>query len=63
VSAPQDHAGDDWWHTLADDEGHEELREWLGDDFDPAVFDFAAHAAPVAVIGNRPGRAEPTPAG
>ena len=32
-------------------EDHEEMREWLGDDFDPNVFDLAAHARRVAAIG------------
>ena len=32
-------------------EDYEEMREWLGDDFDPNVFDFAAHARRVAAIG------------
>jgi hypothetical protein len=34
-----------------DHEDYEEMREWLGDDFDPNMFDFAAHARRVAAIG------------
>ncbi len=45
-----------------DHEEHEETRDWLGDDFDPGVFDFAVHAARVALIGRRPKRAKPTKA-
>ena len=36
-----------------DHEEYEETRDWLGEDFDPAAFDFAAHAARVAAVAAR----------
>jgi hypothetical protein len=38
--------------TVADpaNPGREELLEWLGEDFDPAAFDFPAHARAVAAL-------------
>jgi hypothetical protein len=48
--------------TLSDPaaEDYESVSEWLGDDFDPNVFDFAAHARRVAAIGQKPGPRRPT---
>ncbi len=48
--------------TLSDPaaEDYESVREWLGDDFDPNVFDFATHAGRVAIILQRPGPTRPT---
>mgnify|MGYP000848979074 FL=1 len=34
-------------------EDHEDMREWLGDDFDPNAFDFAAHAERGTLVAQR----------
>lgn len=38
-------------------EEHEEMREWIGDDFDPARFDFEAVNRALATLANRWNRA------